>query len=274
MNVAAAAREELWLFGVALQFLTRFPLPHWLTPPSWEPLRLNRSVRYFPLVGALVGASAAVVALIAMAVWPPLVAATLSVTFTLWLTVAFHEDGLADCADALLGAASRERALTIMKDSRIGSYGAAVLGVSLLLRIVLFAAVLGFQPLLAGAACVAVHAIARGGAVALMGMLPYGGDTEHARVKPLAHDVQRADVLYALAWASVALLPVMLLAPEGIHAALMVGVFAILGVTLLVGMMRNRLTRRLGGYTGDTLGACEQLAEIVLWLVFAGAWGS
>ncbi len=147
-------RHELRLFFVALQFLTRVPVPAWV---GYEPTWLSRAVRHFPLVGALVGTVAAAVALAVHRLWPPAVAATLAVTVTLWLTVAFHEDGLADTFDALLGAEPRDRALVIMKDSRVGTYGAAVLVASLLLRVVLLAALLEQFPMLAAAAFVVTH---------------------------------------------------------------------------------------------------------------------
>ena len=131
-RAVAALVHELRLFFVAWQFLTRLPVPGWV---GHEPAWLNRAVRYFPLVGMLVGAAGAVMAWCAQLVWPPAVAATLAVATTLWLTAAFHEDGLADTFDALLGAAPRDKALEIMKDSRIGSYGAAVLVLGLLVMV-------------------------------------------------------------------------------------------------------------------------------------------
>ncbi|WP_173402832.1 adenosylcobinamide-GDP ribazoletransferase, partial [Methylibium sp. T29] len=132
-------RHELRVFFVALQFLTRLPVPHWV---GHESKLLQRAVRHFPLVGALIGATGAAVALGALQLWPATVAATLAVAATVWLTAAFHEDGLADTFDALLGAAPREKALAIMKDSRIGSYGAAALSLLLLLRVLLLAELL------------------------------------------------------------------------------------------------------------------------------------
>ena len=131
MNVL---RHQLRLFFIALQFLTRLPVPRWV---GYEAPWLAQAARCFALVGALVGAFGAALALAALQLWPPAVAAALALAGTLWLTAALHEDGLADSCDALLGAAPRERALAIMKDSHIGSYGAAALCLSLLLRVLL-----------------------------------------------------------------------------------------------------------------------------------------
>ena len=186
-------RAELRLFFLALQFLTRLPLPRAVAQAAFDPRSLNQAARHFALVGAIVGAAGAIVALLAVRLWPPAVAATLALAFTVWLTAAFHEDGLADTFDALLGAAPREKALAIMKDSRIGSYGAAVLVLSLLLRVLLLAELLRLQPWLAAAALVVAHTAGRACAVLLMASLPYAGDEAHAKAKPLARSVRAAD---------------------------------------------------------------------------------
>jgi adenosylcobinamide-GDP ribazoletransferase len=262
--------ELRWLL-VALQFLTRVPVPAWLGRAGWNPDWLNRCVRHFPLVGAAIGAAGAAVALAALALWPPWVAAALSVGATLWLTAAFHEDGLADTADALLGAAPRDKALAIMKDSRIGTYGAAALTLALLLRVLLLAELLRSSPLLAAAVCVAAHAGGRAAAVALMTSLPYGGDEDHAKAKPLARAVRVRDALVALLLGA-ALLTMPALVQPGPGQGLRV-LAAASGLAVLVLLLRRWLRRRLGGYTGDTLGACEQLGEIIVASAFAAALG-
>ncbi|MEZ5488381.1 MAG: adenosylcobinamide-GDP ribazoletransferase [Steroidobacteraceae bacterium] len=261
-RLGTALAHELRLCGVALQFLTRLPVPAWV---GYEPMWLNRAVRYFPWVGALVGAAGAMVACAAQLIWSPLVAATLAVAATLWLTAAFHEDGLADTCDALLGTASRERALAIMKDSRIGSYGAAALILSLLLRVLLLAELLAHDVLLGAAACVAAHAAGRAAAVVLMALLPYAGDEAHAKVKPLARDVRGIDTAWACAGGALLLALAAAWAPSAVIA----GGMAIGGLILLIAVLRAWLRRRLGGYTGDTLGAAEQCGEVLVLLALA-----
>ncbi|MGA1317537.1 MAG: adenosylcobinamide-GDP ribazoletransferase [Rubrivivax sp.] len=266
--ILRALTHELRLLLVALQFLTRVPVPAWV---GYEPQWLNRSVRHFPLVGVGVGAVGAAVACAAALLWPAPVAATLSVAVTLWLTACFHEDGLADTFDALLGATSRDRALEIMKDSRIGTYGAAALVVALLLRIGLLAQMLRHDPLLAAACLVAGHAAGRAGAVALMATLPYGGDDAHAKAKPLAREVRGSDAAWAVVVGLAALVLVGPASGSAAQAALAVAVAAA-GLWVLLAVLRAWLRRRLGGYTGDTLGACQQLGEILVWLVFVAVW--
>jgi adenosylcobinamide-GDP ribazoletransferase len=248
---------ELRLFFVALQFLTRVPVPAWV---GWQPEWLNRAVRHFPLVGALVGVAGGAVAFGAQMFWPPMVAAALAVAATVWLTAAFHEDGLADTFDALLGAAPRAKALEIMKDSRIGTYGAAALGLTLLLRVMLLADLMSRDPLAACLAWTAAHAAGRAAAVALMTLLPYAGDEEHAKAKPLAREVRVVDAL----WAAVTGGLLLALAGPPAQAA-----GAALGLAMLVLLLRTWLHRRLGGFTGDALGATAQFGEVAVLLAFA-----
>ena len=124
-------RYQLELFLTALGFFTRIPVPAWV---PWSPERLNHAARYFPLVGWVVGGVGAGAFLALALVLPVSLAVILSMAVTIRLTGAFHEDGLADTFDALGGHVSRERALQIMRDSRIGTYGAAALAFDLLLR--------------------------------------------------------------------------------------------------------------------------------------------
>ncbi len=250
------------LFLVALQFLTRLPVRLSHFEPAW----LNDCVRHFPLVGGLVGAVGAAVLVGAAQFWPAWIAALLALTATVALTGGFHEDGLADTFDALGGAVGRDKALTIMKDSRIGSYGALALGLSLLLRAALLA-VLAQRPLLGAiAALMASHSLARAAAVGVMVSLPYGGEVEHAKAKPLALAVAPRNFGMALGWCLLLGLALSLvgIAPLRLLAALV-------AATAVALLMRDWLRRRLGGYTGDGLGATEQLAEIAVLLAFTAS---
>ncbi len=246
--------DELLLLGVALQFLTRLPV----RLPRWDETWLNRCVRYFPLVGALVGALSGAVLWGAAQLWAPWVAALLTLAAAALITGAFHEDGLADSFDALGGAVSRERALAIMKDSRIGSYGALALLLVTALRAAALASLIAVDAVQALLAWVLVQALARCGAVALMVSLPYAGDAEQGKAKPLALRVPR----HQLGLALLSCLPLLLLLPRQAALLLLVATLVALG-------MRTWLRRRLGGYTGDTLGATEQLGEAALLLALA-----
>lgn len=245
--------HELRLFFVALQFLTRVPSPRWV---GFEPDWLNQSARWFPLVGAFVGAVAALVLWAASVVFPPAVAVGLSIAASVLLTGGFHEDGLADTTDALGGAVDRERALEIMKDSRIGSYGALALILVLGLKA---AALTAMLPALAVPALLLAHAASRAAAVVLIRVLPYAGDVAHAKAKPLARRVSRSGLAVALG--SVVLVAALLVACKTAQAAAVAA--SIVLVALGTAWSARWLRRRLGGYTGDALGATQQISELL-----------
>ncbi|ABM97292.1 cobalamin-5'-phosphate synthase (plasmid) [Methylibium petroleiphilum PM1] len=259
--------RELRLFMLALQFLTRVPVPAWV---GFDPAQMRRAVRHFPLVGVLIGAFSAGIALAASRLWPPTVAAALAVAATVWLTAAFHEDGLADTFDALLGAAPRDKALAIMKDSRIGTYGAVALVLSLLLRTLLLAELMARDPAAAAVILIAAHASGRSAAVALMAALPYArteeGDAAQAKAGSVARDVPGIDAAWAVA---VGLLTLAFAAWT--QASPIAAGASLLALGCMVLMLRHWLRRHLGGYTGDTLGAAEQFGEVAVLLSFAAS---
>lgn len=253
--------HECRLAFVALQFLTRVPVPSWV---GFEPAWLQHCTRHFPLVGALVGLFCAAVLGLAAQLWPPAVAVGLAMAAGVWLTGGFHEDGWADTCDGLGGAVSRARAIEIMKDSRIGSYGA----LGLILMLGLKAAALHTavtQDLGLGLiALVLAQAGSRVAPIWLLRRLPYAGDAEHAKAKPLATQAGSAIWLVALVW---------LLLPVGILLALRPELTARLALALAVAAlltlwMQAWLRRRLGGFTGDNLGATQQLVELGMLLAW------
>ena len=268
-----AVLHEARLVAVALQFLTRVPVRLAAFDPQW----LHDSARHFPLVGAAVGAFGAAVLLAAAQVWPPVLAVLLAMAATVWLTGGFHEDGLADTCDGLGGAVARERALAIMKDSRLGSYGALGLVLTLALKAAALTQLASQAPLLAAAALVLAHGLSRGAAVALLALLPYGGDVEHAKAKPLAQQVSAAGLVVAGAWCALllagaawggwAVASLAWLTPQRLLAA-------VLAAAAVVRVCGRWLQRRLGGYTGDGLGATQQWAELVVYLALAAHLGS
>jgi len=205
----------------------------------------------------------------AACVFPMPVAVGLSIAASVWLTGAFHEDGLADTFDALGGTVSRERALAIMKDSRIGTYGA----VALLLVLGLKAAALAALPLhQAMAALVLAHCASRAAAVVLIRALPYAGDVAQAKAKPLAQRVSGLSVAVALGWVVLAVVGVGV-ACAGLQPGAGWGGLAPMAISLLVcaGVTlacARWWAQRLGGITGDTLGATQQLTELGMLLAW------
>ncbi|MBC7700042.1 MAG: adenosylcobinamide-GDP ribazoletransferase [Massilia sp.] len=259
--------HELRLLLVAVQFLTRVPVPRWV---GFEAAWLNDCARHLPLVGLGIGAFGALVWGAAVQVWPPAVAVVLSMVATVWLTGGFHEDGLSDTCDALGGTVSRDKALLIMKDSRIGAYGA----ISLVLMLGLKAATLVglalhglWWPVLA---LVWAHAASRAVAVTLMRLLPYAGDIEHAKAKPLALSVRSSAVVVAWCWVLLATVGLVFMSPfnDPLAVLLPAMVSAWLACGLVTWVCARWYRQRLGGYTGDTLGAAQQFSEVAALLAW------
>lgn len=253
--------HELRLVGVALQFLTRVPVRLGAYDPAW----LQQSARHFPLVGAAVGAGVAAVLYAASLLWPAFVAAPLAIAFGAWLTGGFHEDGLADTCDGLGGAVPRERALEIMKDSRLGSYGALGLVLTLALKVAVLGLLASRSLPLAMAACVLAHTLSRAAAVALMAALPYAGDAAQAKAKPLATRIGAGGLAVALGGA---LLCAAALVAGGVLVPARAGA-ALLAAAVVAAVCARWYRRRLGGFTGDTLGATQQWCEVAVLLALA-----
>lgn len=244
--IAPMIAEEWRLFLVALQFLTRIPVPSF---EGFDASWLDRSAKYFPLVGGLVGTLAAVVILGATAVFPQPLPMVFGLAVAIAITGAFHEDGLADTADGLGGGLTRERRLEIMKDSRIGTYGAVAL-------ITMFAikasALLAMGPIMMALSLIPAHASARLATVIAIRVMAYAGDSDAAKVKPLATGLTNTELSVAIA---LGLIPgILILTSATFAAGLILGSCA----AALVARQSQRL---IGGYTGDVLGAIEQVFE-------------
>jgi adenosylcobinamide-GDP ribazoletransferase len=238
----------------AILFYTRVPVP--VDLPHAESL-LNRATAYLPLIGGLLGAVTAAVALAAGLLWPPAVAVWLAMTVGVLLTGAFHEDGFADACDGFGGGWERDRILTIMKDSRIGAFGA--FGTWFLLS-GKFLALCGLVHhggafALAGA-LIAGQAVSRWVAVTIVWRSAYVRGEAGGKAKPLATGLSGGSMGLATVFggAPLALLP---------WPAIGLGLAAV----FLVGESARRyFDRHLGGYTGDCLGAAQQAAELVFYL--------
>ena len=250
-------RRELEYFFGAIRFFTRLPVPGWVGHSSEA---LNRSTRYFPAVGLLVGGIGALVFLGAMQLWPQPVAVLLSMAATIYATGAFHEDGLSDTVDGLGGGWDKLRILEIMKDSRVGSYGVVAMVLALLGKFMLLAALDdGLVPF----ALLAGHALSRFCATLLLASMDYVREDLLSKAKPLATRLSGGEMLVALGFVVSALV---FLPPEKAIAGC---VLAALATFWLAGKFK----RWLGGYTGDCLGAVQQVSEIAFYLGLLAHWG-
>ena len=233
-------------FRGAVSFLTRIQTGTGTSSPesmaTWVP--------YFPVVGALVGLSGALVYAAATVVWTPIVAASIAVAVEVVITGGFHEDGLGDGADAL-GAADPADARRILKDPRLGSFGVLAVTLGVILRIGTLASL---QTWSAVAVLPAAHALARAAATSILGSAPIAGDgLGAAYARALSSRTLVAGATAALLIAVVAI---------GLWAPVAAGACALIALWL-----RRAASHRLGGVTGDVLGATQQCALVAVLLL-------
>ena len=251
--------HQVRLFFTALQFFTRLPIPRWV---GFDPAWLNQASRYFPLVGVVVAAISCVVYAVGFKLFPPMIAVILSTAVGIYVTGAFHEDGFADMCDGFGGGMTQERVLEIMKDSRIGAYGAIGIFCLLLLKC---AVLTRLPPFGVMAALLFAHPMSRLMAVSLIWRLDYA--RAEGKSKPLAQKMRTME--FAIA-AVTALLPALAL----IYLHWLSWTMLISGLaTALVATvwLARKCVRRIGGYTGDCLGAVQQVTEVIFYLcVLAG----
>ncbi|ABM35960.1 adenosylcobinamide-GDP ribazoletransferase [Polaromonas naphthalenivorans] len=266
---------------LAVQFFTRIPvtgrLADWV---GYSPGMLRASAVHFPGIGVVVGGAAAAMFALLQLLLPdttftPLVAAAFSTVATVWLTGGFHEDGLADVADGLGGSYDRERALEIMKDSRVGAFGAMALVLALLCKVALLALLGSVEAVPeAGEApafsswyvCAALwtgHIVSRGLPLVMIWRLPHVGDIAISKSKPLADQISAGGLAIAFSWCFGAL-ALASLALDAINLIVACG-FSVLA---LLGLLRF-FRRRLQGFTGDCLGTTQQVCEIAFYLGLA-----
>ncbi|HEX5365031.1 MAG TPA: adenosylcobinamide-GDP ribazoletransferase [Gallionella sp.] len=250
--------RELRLFLTAVQFFTRIPVPAWVGHSAQQ---LAEAARYLPLVGVLVGALTAATLWLAAQVLPLSLAVGLSMAAGILITGAFHEDGLSDFADGFGGGHTKEKMLAIMKDSRVGAYGVIAIALVLLLK---YQALLELcrmhTPQFAIAALIAAHAVSRLMAASIMLTQRYAREDDSTRAKPAAQ-LSPASFAIALVTGAAALGLLILSSPQA--TPVITAVSAALLMRVYIGW---RLQKRLGGYTGDCLGAVQQLSELAFYL--------
>ncbi|NTW50397.1 MAG: adenosylcobinamide-GDP ribazoletransferase [Chlorobiales bacterium] len=245
-------REQLNILFSAIQFLTRLPVGRWIT---YDPGHLTKSVAYFPVVGALVGVlGAAVIAVMSLLV-PPVLAVLFSMIATVVATGAIHEDGLADTIDGLGGGHTRERMMEIMKDSRVGSYGVIALWFSLTLKFVLLNELLTRDLWLAAGGLMLAHMLGRSSTVVLIYRYPYVR-TEPGKAPFIVDSMTTPRLFLSLSFTF-------------LFSVLLFGwkAFFVLAVASIATWLTGRhVNRRIGGITGDTLGAANQIVELSVYL--------
>lgn len=236
------------LFLIAAQFLTRCPMPRNLETDEKE---LGQAAMFFPLVGALVGAGGALLHAALLKFLPPSTCALLTLVYLSFVTNAFHEDGLADAFDGFGGGWTRERTLEIMRDSRVGTFGALAL---VFLALAKYNFLSSLDPPVVWRWLIAAHTAARWTTLPLCLWLPYAREEGQGKL-----------VARRLSYGGTAIATLTLLATLALlsrREAAVAGAVAI-AAPLLTGWYYRR---RIGGVTGDCLGATNQLTEVALYL--------
>lgn len=246
-------KREFIVFLTAVMFFTRIPVPGNL-PFSAE--LLNQASRWFPFVGWIVGVWIAGVYWVGVQYWSPPIAVGTALAFGLLLTGSFHEDGFADVCDGFGGGYTADKVLEIMKDSRLGTYGAAGLFFMLGLKWLLLSQA---PPRTVIWAFFAGHALSRAAPLVLLRFSRYARKDSESKAKPLATTLTPTSFLVGILFG---LTPLLL---SGLPF-LWMSVFPVLVVTLI---LMKWFESRIGGYTGDCLGAVQQVSELIIYLCLA-----
>jgi adenosylcobinamide-GDP ribazoletransferase len=248
-------REELECFFAGLSFYTRIPTPAWVT---YKPENLNKSRKYLALIGVLVGCFAALVLLLLASVLPSSVSILLSMTATVYITGAFHEDGFADSCDGFGGGWEKAQVLSIMKDSRMGSYG--VVGLILLfgLKFLMLWELFQIDLTVVLVALVLAHGVSRLMASVVMQYFSYVSHIETSKSQQVASlRLSNKDMLLS----SLPIIFILLITLDWRYCV------ALLLSLLVAVFMGQYFKKRIGGYTGDCLGAVQQVTEVGFYLI-------
>ena len=268
-------QRQVHIFLTAVMFYTRIPCPKWV---NHSEKYLTKSTIYFPVIGWIAGTLAALVVVAGMQLWSSGIAILLSMIAGILLTGAFHEDGFADVCDGFGGGWTQAKILEIMKDSRVGAYG--VIGILLMLALkysAIYQIVSSISSQLTstsdafswhagvsmGFIFLIAHTLSRFTAVTIIYRYPYARANEDSKAKPVAKKLIFSDLLLAVMFTAIPLAGYMCWQQSA----------QVLWVLLPLGMLHGLLGRYfmkwIGGYTGDCLGATQQLAEVIIYACFA-----
>lgn len=281
MTIIAKIKTEIDRFFNALVFLTRLPAPNTI---AFNDNNLQRSAIYFPLIGVLVGGYAALILWLAyLSFGNSVVAIILATVASVHITGAFHEDGWADFCDAFGGGYSKEQTLAIMKDSRLGTYGVIGLMGIVSLKIAVLVALFQHSPAIACAALVFAHGTSRLSAIFSQLHLPYVQDIDKSKSKPLANSLSKAEAIVSILILAATLFGLYFLAQQintssteingeiNDTRTILAGLASVLAVTVAIHIyMSSLFKKQIGGYTGDCLGALQQISEVGIYLALLG----
>lgn len=247
-------RQQLHIFLTAVMFYTRIPVPRWV---DHNPEYLNKATIYFPIIGWMVGGYTALIYFLCQLFLPVELSILLSFAAGIWMTGAFHEDGFADVCDGFGGGWTKEKILTIMKDSRVGAFGA--IGMIVLFMVKFFALKALVSDLKIVPILIIAHTLSRYTALTFIFTHEYVRENDDSKAKPVAKKLGMKELIIATLFGQ---LPLLFFYPQW-------SVFLVLiPLLLLKQYLAWYFKKWIGGYTGDCLGATQQLAEVVIYLFF------
>ena len=251
-------KRQIHYFLTAVLFFTRIPCPKWV---NHSPEILNKSSRYFSLVGIVVGSITALAYFASAYIFSTDIAILISMISSIWITGAFHEDGFADVCDGFGGGWTKEKILIIMKDSRLGTFGVSGLVFILAIK---FLALYHLQNLSVDLILVIIsgHSISRFIATVLLYTHEYVRDIDSSKIKPTTKQMSGKSLLIS---AIFGIVPLFFFQKPMIFLVL-------LPLLLIYLYMGHFFKKWIGGQTGDCAGALQQVAEIVFYLSLLALW--
>jgi adenosylcobinamide-GDP ribazoletransferase len=257
-SLGQQCQQQYYLLLLALSFFTRLPVR---LPEVVKPEMLHQASRYFALIGVFIGAVTALILVLLASFLPLSLAVLISMACSLLLTGAFHEDGWADVWDGFGGGWTVEQKLNIMKDSRLGTYGAAGLFFILMTKYqsLVLLGTHNANPVLAlSFALVLAHTLSRAVSTSLIFSMSYVSEDAQSKVKPLAQHLSIKGLTILLITGAVVLFTLLPL----LHAFVMIACLWIIRILLILWF-----NRQLGGFTGDCLGAAQQILEVAVYII-------
>ena len=248
-------KKQWKLFLTAIMFYTRIPVPKNI---DHSDELLNKSNKYFSLIGWIAGGFGALVFYICQFAFPLSISVVLSMVSTILLTGAFHEDGFADSCDAFGGGWTKEKILEIMKDSRIGTYGTVGLILILLIK---YLSLININVEQIPFVLFAAHALSRYTATGMIFFSEYTRDDDKSKSKPVGKSLSSTNYFISFIFGST---PLLLLSIVYSYWYLLI----LITIIPIIFFLKRYFEKWIGGFTGDALGATQQVSEIVFYLSF------
>lgn len=257
-------KEELKIFFAAVMFYTRIPCPSWV---DHSPEYINKSVRYFPVIGWIVGIISGIGLLLGSWLVSPMFAAIFFTVISVWLTGAFHEDGFADVCDGFGGGWTKEQILNIMKDSRVGTYAVVGLILLFLLKISLLVEISGFTGhVYRFLIAINGHTLSRMMAATVIFTHQYVREDELSKARPVAKSYSMTNVFCVILFGLIPTVVIIFISGQWWWSLVPVPLY------LVKIWLSHYFNKKIGGYTGDCLGATQQVVEVSYYLVVFLLW--